>query len=91
MKDSPLGRVNESTMGLNESFPENAMAVTIVGEARKFMVLLLPSFLDLKLRLKLVRMANKDISTSKDDAQSLDILTILRVRFVRTFPLGENK
>jgi len=33
------------------------MAVTIVGDARKFMVLLLPSFLDLKFRLKLVKMA----------------------------------
>jgi len=28
----------ESVIGLNESFPENAMAVTIVGEARKFIV-----------------------------------------------------
>jgi hypothetical protein len=36
-------------MGLKESFPENAMAVTIVGEARKFIVRLLPSFRDLKL------------------------------------------
>jgi hypothetical protein len=59
LNDSPLGRVNESIMGLNDNFPEKAMAVTIVGEARKFIVLLLPSFLDLKLRLKLVRMAVK--------------------------------
>jgi hypothetical protein len=36
-------------MGLKESFPENAMAVTIVGEARKFIVRLLPSLRDLKL------------------------------------------
>ena len=46
---SPDGRVNESVMGLKESLPENAMAVTIVGEARKFIVRLLPSFRDLKL------------------------------------------
>ncbi len=57
MKDSPEGNVRESPSGLKESFPENAMAVTIVGDARKFMVLLLPSFLDLKFRLKLVKMA----------------------------------
>ena len=44
-------------MGLKESLPENAMAVTIVGEARKFIVSLLPSFRDLKFRLKEVRIA----------------------------------
>ena len=59
MNDSPEGNVRESTSGLKESFPENAMAVTIVGDARKFMVLLLPSFLDLKFRLKLVKMATQ--------------------------------
>lgn len=47
----------ESVMGLNESFPENAIAVTIVGEARKFIVSRLPSLRDLKLRLKEVRIA----------------------------------
>jgi hypothetical protein len=57
LKDSPDGSWMESVIGLKESFPENAMAVTIVGEARKFIVRLLPSFLDLKLRLKEVRMA----------------------------------
>jgi hypothetical protein len=49
LKGSPEGNVNESVMGLKESFPENAIAVTIVGEARKFIVRLLPSFRDLKL------------------------------------------
>jgi hypothetical protein len=54
---SPEGRVKESMRGLKDSFPEKAIAVTMVGEARKFIVLLLPSFLDLKFRLKLVRIA----------------------------------
>lgn len=58
MNDSPEGRAILSDMGLKESFPEKAIAVTTVGDARKFIVLLLPSFLDLKLRLKLVKMAN---------------------------------
>jgi hypothetical protein len=49
----------ESSSGSKESFPEKAIAVTMVGDARKFMVLLLPSFLDLKLRLKLVKIAVK--------------------------------
>lgn len=49
MNDSPEGSFNESVTGLKESFPENAMAVTIVGEARKFIVRLLPSLRDLKL------------------------------------------
>ena len=49
MNTSPEGSVNESVIGLKESFPENAMAVTIVGEARKFMVRLFPSLRDLKL------------------------------------------
>jgi len=44
----PEGNVNESVMGLKDSFPENAMAVTIIGEARKFIVRLLPSLRDLK-------------------------------------------
>ena len=58
MKGSPEGRVIVSVTGLNDSFPEKAMAVTMVGDARKFIVLLLPSFLDLKLRLKLVKIAD---------------------------------
>jgi hypothetical protein len=37
--------------------PEKAMAVTISGEARKFMVRRLPSLRALKFRLKEVRMA----------------------------------
>ena len=48
MNDSPEGSSNESVIGLKESFPENVMAVTIVGEARKFIVRLLPSLRDLK-------------------------------------------
>lgn len=48
MNDSPEGSFNESVTGLKESFPENAIAVTIVGEARKFIVRLLPSLRDLK-------------------------------------------
>lgn len=58
-KDSPEGSGIESVAGLKESFPENAIAVTIVGEARKFIVRRFPSFLDLKLRLKLVKIAAK--------------------------------
>lgn len=57
--DFPDGKGIESVAGLKDNFPENAMAVTTVGEARKFIVSRLPSFLDLKLRLKLVRMAVK--------------------------------
>lgn len=37
-----------SVMGLKESLPENDMAVTTVGEARKFIVSRLPSLRDLK-------------------------------------------
>ena len=48
LKLSPEGRVSESVIGLKESFPENAIAVTIVGEARKFMVSRFPSLRDLK-------------------------------------------
>ena len=38
----------ESDMGLKLSLPENAIAVTMVGDARKFIVCRLPSFLALK-------------------------------------------
>jgi hypothetical protein len=48
LNDSPEGSFSESVTGLKESFPENAMAVTIVGEARKFIVRPLPSLRDLK-------------------------------------------
>ena len=48
LKLLPEGRGIESVTGLNESLPENAIAVTIVGEARKFLVRALPSFRDLK-------------------------------------------
>lgn len=37
-----------SVIGLKESLPENDMAVTTVGEARKFIVSRLPSLRDLK-------------------------------------------
>jgi hypothetical protein len=47
----------ESVSGLNDSFPENNMAVTIVGDARKFIVERFPSFLALKFLLKLVSIA----------------------------------
>jgi hypothetical protein len=47
-------------MGLNESFPENAMAVTVVGDARKFIVRALPSLRDLKLlKTQMVRSKQK--------------------------------
>jgi len=49
LNESPEGNAKESVMGLKESFPENAMAVTTMGEARKFIVRLLPSLRDLKL------------------------------------------
>ena len=67
MKGSPEGRVNASVWGLKDNFPEKVMAVTIVGDARKFMVLLFPSFLDLKFRLKLVKMAENKLNMKKDD------------------------
>ena len=38
------------------------MAVTMVGDARKFMVLTFPSFLERKFRLKDVRIAKKGLS-----------------------------
>jgi hypothetical protein len=49
LKDSPVGSISVSVTGLNESFPENAIAVTIVGEAKKFIVSRLPSLRALKL------------------------------------------
>ena len=55
----PPGSVKESVIGLKESFPENDIAVTIVGEARKFIVCRLPSLRDLKFLLKLVRIATR--------------------------------
>ena len=53
-KGLPSGKVMESDIGLNESLPEKAIAVTTVGEARKFIVLRLPSLRDLKLLLRVV-------------------------------------
>jgi hypothetical protein len=46
LNNSPAGVLNVSVMGLKERLPENAIAVTMVGLAKKFMVLLLPSFLE---------------------------------------------
>lgn len=48
LKTLPSGVMRLSFVGLNESFPLNAIAVTIVGEERKFMVFLLPSLRALK-------------------------------------------
>jgi hypothetical protein len=44
----PEGRARVSVIGLKDSEPENAIAVTIVGDARKFIVSRLPSLRDLK-------------------------------------------
>lgn len=49
MKDPPDGRGIESVAGLNDNLPEKAIAVTTVGDAKKFIVWLFPSFRDLKL------------------------------------------
>lgn len=57
--NGPVGVEIESVTGLKFKDPENAIAVTISGEARKFIVRRLPSFLALKLRLKDVRMARR--------------------------------
>lgn len=59
MKTLPLGVVSSSFVGLNESFPLNAMAVTIVGEERKFMVFLLPSLRALKFLYYLVNQSGR--------------------------------
>lgn len=48
MNCCPLGVVIVSVIGLNDSLPLNAIAVTIEGDARKFMVLAFPSLRDLK-------------------------------------------
>jgi hypothetical protein len=57
LKAWPFGRGMLSVMGLKDSFPENAMAVTVVGDARKFMVFRFPSLRALKFRLKEVTIA----------------------------------
>ena len=48
LKVLPFSRGRLSVMGLNESLPENARAVTICGDARKFIVRWLPSLRALK-------------------------------------------
>ena len=48
MNNSPEGNGMESTAGLNDSLPEKDIAVTMVGDERKFIVWALPSFRDLK-------------------------------------------
>lgn len=45
----PSGPIRVSTMGLKERSPAKVIAVTISGDARKFIVLLFPSFRPLKL------------------------------------------
>ena len=55
--NGPEGVWIESVTGLKLRSPENAMAVTISGDAKKFIVLRLPSFLALKFRLNDVRIA----------------------------------
>ena len=57
-----------SVIGLNDSLPENAIAVTMVGDARKFIVSPFPSFRDLKFLLKLVKIAtgNKLVDLSNE-------------------------
>jgi hypothetical protein len=49
LNGAPDGSVSVSVKGLNDSLPEKAIAVTTVGEARKFIVKRLPSLRDLKL------------------------------------------
>ena len=53
----PSAPISVSDKGLKESFPLKDMAVTRSGEARKFIVFILPSLRPLKFRLKDVRMA----------------------------------
>lgn len=65
MNSSPEDSLIESVVGLNDSFPENIMAVTIVGDARKFIVERFPSFLALKFLLKLVNIAMSIKNVSK--------------------------
>ena len=48
MKSPPDGVGIESGAGVKENLTENAMAVTTVGDARKFIVDGFPSFRDLK-------------------------------------------
>lgn len=48
LNNSPEGVSIASVAGLKDSLPLNAKAVTTVGEARKFIVEALPSFLPLK-------------------------------------------
>ena len=38
LNEPPDGRGIESVTGLNDNFPEKAIAVTMVGDARKFIV-----------------------------------------------------
>lgn len=56
-RKGPEGVSRVSVVGLKLRSPEKAMAVTISGEARKFMVRRLPSLRALKLRLNEVRIA----------------------------------
>lgn len=51
LKVLPFSSGRQSMIGLNESLPENARAVTICGDARKFIVKRLPSLRALKFLL----------------------------------------
>lgn len=57
LKGLPFESISSSTIGLKLSLPENAMAVTTSGDARKFIVCRFASLRPLKLRLNEVRMA----------------------------------
>jgi hypothetical protein len=66
-KGLPSEPISSSVIGLKERRPAKAMAVTMSGEVRKFIVLMLPSFRPLKLRLKEVRMAvQRQLAQSSD-------------------------
>ncbi len=104
LKDPPDGRGIESVIGFNYSLPENAMAVTTVGEAKKFIVWLFPSLRDLKLlkatqykrsdlqlgtdRLKEVNMAVGD-ECKEDTGTESNLHTIFFSLLIATFPLGD--
>ena len=80
----------ESVMGLKESLPEKAIAVTTVGEARKFIVSLLPSLRDLKFRLKDVKMAAKKSIGIGHITNDWKKLTILLTLLLLSLPLSSK-
>jgi len=80
----------ESTIGLKDNLPENVIAVTIVGDAKKFMVLAFPSFLDLKLRLKLVKIAITKNSVIVTKEYTFETVTVFPFLLIGSFPLEES-